>query len=120
MRCCRHSASPRLDIGVQAATQQEINTVSMRRKQDSTPTEQCLAWNSDPAHQRLAGQARARQFTSGRRWLAARSRLRLGRARETSWLGIAKRHHAPRLGTYTAIGCNMKFLLQSLDSGFRE
>jgi hypothetical protein len=35
----------------------------MSSKQELSLGEQCLAWNSDPAHQRVAGQARARQFT---------------------------------------------------------
>jgi hypothetical protein len=35
----------------------------MSNKPDPSRAEQCLAWNSDPAHQRLAGQARARQFS---------------------------------------------------------
>ena len=33
------------------------------RRRGRSPAEQCLDWNTDPAHQRLAAHARARQFT---------------------------------------------------------
>jgi hypothetical protein len=61
MRCSGVSALAPSDAP--AAKQKEVNTLRMRSQQDPVPAERCLAWNSDLAHQRLAGRARARQFT---------------------------------------------------------
>lgn len=64
MACCMRSAFRRFVANAGApARRKEVRTTQMSMTQSPSPTEQCLEWNRDPAHQRMAGQARSRQFT---------------------------------------------------------
>jgi hypothetical protein len=61
----------------------------MEYHRDRSQSDQCLQWNSGPEHQRLAGQARARQFTREHQAQAGQSSYVAVSARWRAGQGLA-------------------------------